>query len=612
MSKRAIILLFIVIGGLFLSYYSLVWKLFFVEGSNVVITVSVDSENINNLEDFLSILTESNIKYVVSFYPNFQNIVDKDEYLIIKKLLDNASEVISSTYSYVPLTRLPDEIIRVEILSSNIWFNEHYRDKYNPHVLYLPWGEYSSSIIPILRDTNISVTISYTDAYEKCKVYTDNDLFIILGLKLNGLSPDVVLNILKNNKVTVFIISCNEISSLEDINLLREIIDDITKLEKKGVIRLSTFSELTTDLGNIAEKRRSISIERLIPIDMGLIDDFQGNLSLANYYLKRLRLKDYELYANCSHIVSSLIDTTLFYSDHSISEREMLSYKMYQRMYLLQFMDIIRFLSKMLLSTVKSWIYILQADNVSYNDLVNLPVDLLVIDPDDFNLTYEEISKLKERGKIVLAYLSIGEAEDYRDYWCADWRPGEYPEWLGPENSEWSGCYPVKYWYIDWKGIIASRLREIIEIGYDGVYLDRIDVYWYWAEEGYQYDFLTFEMVKFISEISTYARKMKPGFLIMPQNGIELLENPKFISIIDGIGKEDTWFMDDKPRSAEEVQHDLYYLNIAKRNHIIVLVIDYPREIENIRVFFDKAYSYEFIPYVGTRELNRIGYYEKP
>ena len=44
---------------------------------------------------------------------------------------------------------------------------------------------------------------------------------------------------------------------------------------------------------------------------------------------------------------------------------------------------------------------------------------------------------------MVLAYLSIGEAEDYRGYWDPSWVdasgvpiPGVAPAWLGAENPE--------------------------------------------------------------------------------------------------------------------------------------------------------------------------------
>ncbi len=70
----------------------------------------------------------------------------------------------------------------------------------------------------------------------------------------------------------------------------------------------------------------------------------------------------------------------------------------------------------------------------------------------------DEIAQLKSAGKTVLAYVSIGEAEDCRWYWDSAWE-NDPPEWLGPENPEWEGNYPVKFWYPQWVEIVMSYLR---------------------------------------------------------------------------------------------------------------------------------------------------------
>lgn len=90
--------------------------------------------------------------------------------------------------------------------------------------------------------------------------------------------------------------------------------------------------------------------------------------------------------------------------------------------------------------------------------------------------------------RLLICYMSIGEAEDYRYYWQAGWKPGS-PEWLGPTNPEWAGNYKVRYWYPEWQRIIFgdvqvngndSYLKMIIDAGFDGVYLDIIDAFDYW------------------------------------------------------------------------------------------------------------------------------------
>ena len=76
--------------------------------------------------------------------------------------------------------------------------------------------------------------------------------------------------------------------------------------------------------------------------------------------------------------------------------------------------------------------------------------------------------------------MSIGEAENYRYYWKPGWALIQ-PPWLLGENPNWSGNFKVRYWEADWQRIIFgaddSYLKKILDAGFDGVYLDLVDVY---------------------------------------------------------------------------------------------------------------------------------------
>jgi len=101
--------------------------------------------------------------------------------------------------------------------------------------------------------------------------------------------------------------------------------------------------------------------------------------------------------------------------------------------------------------------------------------------------TKEEINQLKTKTnkgeRLVIAYMSIGEAEDYRWYWQGNWKKN-IPAWLGNLNPQWQGNYEVKYWMPEWKQYItgnsSSYTQKIIDAGFDGVYLDVIDGFEYW------------------------------------------------------------------------------------------------------------------------------------
>lgn len=89
-----------------------------------------------------------------------------------------------------------------------------------------------------------------------------------------------------------------------------------------------------------------------------------------------------------------------------------------------------------------------------------------------------ELLKVKANGgtRLVLCYLSIGEAEDYRSYWDPAWSVNP-PEWLLKENPDWEGNYPVQFWHPEWQAIVFEMMGAVLSSSFDGVYLDRVDVY---------------------------------------------------------------------------------------------------------------------------------------
>ena len=111
--------------------------------------------------------------------------------------------------------------------------------------------------------------------------------------------------------------------------------------------------------------------------------------------------------------------------------------------------------------------------------------DMLIIDLyfGGAPLTKQQVKRLKTRAdgkrRLVLAYMSVGEAETYRPYWKKEWKHNP-PAWLGTVNKDW-GSYRVKYWDPKWKSILygssSSYLDMIIAASFDGVFLDTIDSY---------------------------------------------------------------------------------------------------------------------------------------
>ncbi|MFC2038663.1 endo alpha-1,4 polygalactosaminidase [Chloroflexota bacterium] len=144
------------------------------------------------------------------------------------------------------------------------------------------------------------------------------------------------------------------------------------------------------------------------------------------------------------------------------------------------------------LSEAENFLYLLNPGSYSSKEyfidaLKDTNYDILIIDA-CFEDILTEIDtatlKIKVNGgsRLVIAYMSIGEAEDYRYYWQAEWE-NDLPLWLAEENPNWEGNHKVEYWDPGWKEIIygnnSSYLKRILDAGFDGVYLDIIDAFEY-------------------------------------------------------------------------------------------------------------------------------------
>lgn len=255
-----------------------------------------------------------------------------------------------------------------------------------------------------------------------------------------------------------------------------------------------------------------------------------------------------------------------------------------------------------------------QLQGANYDQLKSLNVKYLIVDIDDdgsgAQLSEDQIEKLKEDGKVVLSYLSIGEAEEYRSYWQSGWTVGN-PEFLDEENSDWPGNYKVKYWYPEWQEIIKGQLDKIVDAGYSGVYLDIIDAYEYYApggESGLNRSSAAEDMIAFVANIRNEARvvKGKENFLIVPQNSPELYLDyyDLYKPVVDGFGKEDTWYNEDGQITEVDQTKNLLALDKAVADGKFVLAIDYPTQENNICDFYKKCLLRGFYCTVSNRALD--------
>lgn len=144
------------------------------------------------------------------------------------------------------------------------------------------------------------------------------------------------------------------------------------------------------------------------------------------------------------------------------------------------------------LDEVKNFLYLLNPSKFNSKDeylraLKSSEYDLLIIEPtlNGIFFTKDEIEQLKYKKngsrRLVIAYFSIGEAEDYRFYWEKSWSK-KLPDWIVEENENWEGNYIVKYWSKEWQEIVKEYQRRLESIGVDGYYLDTIDSFQYFED----------------------------------------------------------------------------------------------------------------------------------
>lgn len=149
------------------------------------------------------------------------------------------------------------------------------------------------------------------------------------------------------------------------------------------------------------------------------------------------------------------------------------------------------------LKEVQNFLYLINPGKFSSRDdfiktLSQTNYDMLIVDAfyGSEILTAAEVTQLKTKAnggrRLVISYMSIGEAEDYRFYWKDGWNNVK-PFFLEEENPEWKGNYKVKYWDKNWQAIILgneeSYLQRILKSDFDGVYLDIIDGFWYFENK---------------------------------------------------------------------------------------------------------------------------------
>jgi cysteinyl-tRNA synthetase len=312
------------------------------------------------------------------------------------------------------------------------------------------------------------------------------------------------------------------------------------------------------------------------------------------------------------------------------------------------------------LGEIESWLYLIDV-NLSLETVEQIATsdyDLVVIDfitSEKENLDYPLAEVIEQwhaarHPKLVIAYIDIGQAESYRTYWQRGWKVGE-PEWIvGEDPDGWAENYPVAFWYDEWRDIWLADdgyMQQIIDAGFDGVYLDWVEAY---SDENVMAAATVDnvdprqEMVWWVDDIGAFGRERNPAFVVIAQNAAELAENDDYLSTIDAIAQEQVWFdggADNKPpgdcplpRTEDDIDSEEYVdslsdicreqyetypdstlhvsseyylkdLQLAQEKGVPIFTVDYALEEENIDWIYSTSRRLGFVPFVGNRDLDQ-------
>jgi cysteinyl-tRNA synthetase len=273
------------------------------------------------------------------------------------------------------------------------------------------------------------------------------------------------------------------------------------------------------------------------------------------------------------------------------------------------------------LKKIKTWAYQMQGINIS-QIASDTTFQLIVIDyssdgTDENKFTPQEIAKIKSSGKKIISYISIGEAENYRFYWDNSWISTP-PSCLGPINSGWPGNYKVKFWLPNWQKVIFAYTDTIIKQGFDGIYMDLIDSYYYWMVENPQQPFADTLMIQFVKNIRHHVDSVtgNTNFILIPQNAEEIAnsmnvsvaQKAAYFNAVNAIGVEDVFYYGAKNEN-NAFNPDTFRINQLMQwqaNNKQVFSIDYLTQPSLINQYAVGAHSYNFVPYACVRELDQL------
>ncbi|MGC9061680.1 endo alpha-1,4 polygalactosaminidase [Calditerrivibrio sp.] len=218
--------------------------------------------------------------------------------------------------------------------------------------------------------------------------------------------------------------------------------------------------------------------------------------------------------------------------------------------------------------------------------------DYIVVDPDN----------IKQVNKKFIAYLSVGEVENYRKYYNKIDK-----KWILGVNKNWN-TEIVDVRNENYQNFLLDIIDNISKEGFSGIFLDTLDSYQFLKTKN------NIDFEKSLSSFIKKIRKKYPNLLIIANRGFEFIDE-NFKGVIDAVVAEglftDYDFTNKKytKQTKEGTEWLKNRLNQIKSYGIEVIVIDYAEKNnrESKRVIAKKILESGFIPFVSDINLESFG-----
>ena len=259
-----------------------------------------------------------------------------------------------------------------------------------------------------------------------------------------------------------------------------------------------------------------------------------------------------------------------------------------------------------------------QYQNIDLDAIAASDLDMIVM---EFSLNDDalqfvspaECERLKTKPdgsrRLVIAYLCVGEVDTKRWFWPTEWAKTP-PSWVGAENPNWIGSRSVQYWHPKWRSLLfegkRSVLNVILGIGFDGVFLDRVDGFVDWEAT---HATAKLDMVDLVAALAENARARKPDFLIIAQNAEPLLTYGDFVLVLDGHNKESllTGLHGANTYNAEDdVKWSLNFLRALQDSGKRTFATEYLTDEALVPAVRDRLVKLGFVPFFGVRALDQL------